>query len=275
MTMRHPSLAVSLALVALVALVAVSLAAPVAAQQAAGAPPRAPAIVEVELAGSNYRLSGGQQPWRELSVRVDARFDARAAAYGLVSHTRRFGLSDTELAAGTSHPLGPRWTAGGDVTGSTTHRVRAQWSAGAWVRRSLGAEWGVELGVGHREYTAARLQAGTLTVERYFGHHRLAYALGVSNVRGADGMITHRAQAMRGDARGDAITLGVAAGREAENVGVDRVLVASVRSVDVWGLRRVTSRWKLMYAIGLHRYGEIYTRSFARLGVRLRLGEGQ
>jgi YaiO family outer membrane protein len=238
------------------------------ARQAAAASERVPTRVSVDLSTAYDRLDAGFQPWRELSASVAATFAPRAAAFVGVSRVNRFGRSDAQLIVGGSLPVSAMWTIGGELHGSESKAVFARMEEHVWVHRRLPHGWGAQMGVQRRAFTSARVETATAVVERYFGAHRVSYQAAVTSLRGAGMLPSQRVGMTYGTRRGDAVTLAVTHGSEADIVGVGRVLLMSVRALDVWGVRPITPHWMMTYSVGVQQQGTLYNRTSARLGIR-------
>ena len=165
-------------------------------------------------------------------------------------------------------PVSARWTVGGELHGSDSHRLFARAEQHLWVHRRLPDGWGVQAGVQHRAFTTARVETATALVERYVGSHRVWYHVAVTSLDGRVIPPSQRVGLTYGTRRGDALTLSATHGSEADVGGAGRVLLMSVRALDAWGLRPITPHWTMTYSVGVQQQGSLYRRASARLGVR-------
>ncbi|MBA2669920.1 MAG: YaiO family outer membrane beta-barrel protein [Gemmatimonadetes bacterium] len=118
-----------------------------------------------------------------------------------------------------------------------------------------------------------RWRDGTSTlIERYFGDFRAAYRLNVGLLYGepAPG---HQLAASWYHGAGSQLNVVIVRGREIERSGPDALLVARVTGVSTWGVQRISDRVGLTFGAGFHRLEDLYDRTSAQAGLRLRLGQ--
>ena len=220
--------------------------------------------------GGMEHLSGDRTAWRELFAEVRHQDQQRRQSFVAVTAVDRFDRQDVELSGGGALPIGGSWTIDGSAAAAPGSWLLPRGSVEGGLSAGWSNGWGARLGASQRWYRDDAVTVGSATVERYAGPYRVAYRLQVGEARHAGPVHGHLLQVGRygGDRRTSA-TLVLGGGREAESVG-DSLVTASTRSIAVWGAIPAAARWELLYEAGLHRQGELYTRTGWKFGVRKR-----
>ena len=166
-----------------------------------------------------------------------------------------------------------RWAGlgGGIVEGSysPTHEVLAQSSVYAFLQKSFGSGWGLGVGLRHNEYTSTASNVASLLAERYWGSFRGAYTLYSGRPEGASSAASHRLQLSYYYDDRNAVGMSYTNGREVENVGPPRGVVATdVQSWSVGGQHWFAPSWALTYDLTQHEQGTLYRRQGLQLGLR-------
>lgn len=239
--------------------------------QSAGAAEKSTPQTEIEAGYSQEHLSNNSPDWRNIFVEGSHKFKDRNTLYGGLRETQRFGLKDNEVYGGLYYPLAATWTGIMDGNLSPTHEVLARYGLGGQVQKIL--PYGLVAGVGfrHNEYTLSAANVRTFQLERYWGDFRGAYTLYSGKPEGGGSAPAHRFQF--GYYYGDANSLGLAftTGREVENIGPPKGLLATdVRSWSLAGRHWFARDWAMTYEALTHRQGDLYRREGLRLGLRYR-----
>jgi|LNFM01.1.fsa_nt_gb YaiO family outer membrane protein len=224
---------------------------------------------ELEAGYSRETLSNNLPDWTSTYLLASHRFGERHVLYGGLRETRRFGLDDSELHAGLYYPLGGTWTAQFEGSLSPTHEVLPRHSVYGQLQKSLPGGWGIGLGVRHNEYTLSGSNVVSVLAERYWGNFRGAYTLYSGRPEGASSGASHRLQLSYYYADRSSVGVSYTDGREVENVGPPRgVLASDVRNWTLSGQHWLTPAWALTYDLVNHEQGSLYRRQGLRLGIR-------
>lgn len=226
---------------------------------------------EVELGATHERLSGGRPDWRSIYLEGSHPLGERRVIYGGLRETLRFGLADTEIWAGYSHPLGREWTAVVEGSASGEHRVLPKYSALGQLTRHLPGGWGLSAGLKHSEYSLSGVNLLVLGAERYWGNFRAGYNLYAGRPEGATTGVAHRFALNYYYGERSTVGIALAAGREVENVGPPLgVASTDVRSLSLSGRHWFAPSWALSWDLLAHEQGSLYRREGIRLGLRHR-----
>ena len=224
---------------------------------------------ELEIGHSRETLSNNLPDWTSSYLLASHRFGDRHVLYGGLRETRRFGLDDSEVHAGLYYPLGGTWTAQVEGSLSQTHEVLPRHSVYGQLQKSLPGGWGIGFGIRHNEYTLSGSNVLSLLAERYWGNFRGAYTLYSGKPEGASSGSSHRLQLSYYYADRSSVGLSYTDGREVENVGPPRgVLASDVRNWTLSGQHWLTPAWALTYDLVNHEQGSLYRRQGLRLGIR-------
>lgn len=224
--------------------------------------------VQAELGISRETLDKGYAGWGSHYVEVENKLSARQVVYGTLRETSRFGLTDSELAAGYSRPAGDKWTAVLEGNASASHLVLPKYSVLYQLQYMLDDNWGAHAGLRHTEYDTAVANLGILTLELYQGNYRAAYTLYSGHLAAARSTTSQRVQLSRYYADKSWLGLAVSAGNELENLGNGLVQQSEVQSLLVNGRHWFSLNWALSYEAMVHRQGDYYTRNGIRFGLR-------
>ena len=246
-------------------LIAIALALPNLAAMAQDQTPqpqiRAAASVE------RSQLSGGLDDWTEYSVGLSRRSGPREVVEASLLETRRFGIKDTQLAAGFSHPLSSALTLSVDASISSTHRVLAQRALGAVLQYEFAHSWLVHGGYRHTRYDNTNVQRGTIRLEHYFGDFSASagwYPVRALGTR-AD---SFDARAAWYYAQDSSVGIAIARGDEATQVAAGAIVMAPVRSVAISGRQALGPRLSLNWSLFRSEQGNFYTRTGFYAGVQ-------
>lgn len=228
-----------------------------------------PPLNAIELGYGRESLTNNFSDWTNTYLLGSRKLADRQTAYGGLRETKRFGLKDSEAHAGLYFPLGDSWSGIVEGSYSPTHEVLAQGSVYGFLQKSFKGGWGLGLGLRHSEYTATASNVASLLAERYWGNFRGAYTLYSGRPEGASSGSSHRLQLSYYYADRSTIGMSYTNGREVENVGPPRGVVASdVQSWSLNGLHWFTPSWALTYDLIQHEQGTLYRRQGLQLGLR-------
>ena len=212
-------------------------------------------------------LGNGLDDWTEYSVGLSRRSGPRELVEAYLLETRRFGIKDTQLAAGFSHPLSSALTVSVDATMSPTHRVLARQALGAVLQYEFAHAWLAHGGYRHTRYDNTDVQRGTVRLEHYFG-----------NFSASAGWYPVRALGTRADAfdaraawyyaQDSSVGITLARGDEATQVGAGAIVMAPVRSVAVVGRHALGPRLSLNWSLFRSEQGSFFTRKGFYAGVQ-------
>lgn len=223
----------------------------------------------LELGYGRESLTNNFSDWTNAYLLGSRKLGARQTVYGGLRETERFGLKDSEAHGGLYFPLGDTW--GGIIEGSysPTHEVLAQGSVYGFLQKNFQGGWGLGLGLRHNEYTSTASNVTSLLAERYWGNFRGAYTLYSGRPEGASSAASHRLQLSYYYADRSTVGMSYTNGREVENVGPPRGVVATdVQGWSVSGQHWLTPSWALTYDLIQHEQGSLYRRQGLQLGLR-------
>jgi len=237
------------------------------AAQAADAP--AGASSEAEVGFSHDALNQGYANWDSSYLDGAHQFGARHSVYGELRETRRFNLNGREISGGYYHPLSDTWTALLGASISPDHYVLPKDTLLGQVQKAFDGGWDVQAGLRRSLYNTASSNLLVLTGERYWGSFRAAYTLYLSKLQGAGTAPSHMGQLSYYYAERNYFTLGVAKGRQVENLGAGLgVLLTEVTSTSLSGRHWLDANWGVSYEATLEHQGNLYTRKGIRFGLR-------
>lgn len=235
--------------------------------QAAEFPPNA--ANEIEMGASHYALDKGYANWDSLYLDGAHRFGERHSVYGELRETRRFGLRDSEISGGYYQPLNETWTALIEASASPGHNVLPKNSLLGQLQKTFDGGWDVQAGFRSSQYNTASTDLMVLTGERYWGNYRAAYTLYLAKLQGAGTAPSHMAQLGYYYAEHNFLALGLAKGRQAENLGAGLgVLLTEVTSASLSGRHWLDSSWGISYEAIVEHQGNLYSRRGVRVGLR-------
>ena len=239
------------------------LALPLAAGAQQAQLPHWRAAVEAE----HSRLDNGYADWNAATLRLSRHWSRRQLAEVELVRTRRFGLEDTEVAAGGAFPLGDALTASLRASHSPTHRVLPRASVGAGLQYEFRPAWLLHGGLRHTRYDSTDVDRASVMLEHYFGNWGVLAGLHSARAFGQD---TRTGELRATWYYGDRSSVGAiaSAGREVVETGPAATALASVRSVALVGAHALDARWTLRWSAHHVRQGGFYTRSGVTLGVQ-------
>lgn len=246
-------------------LIAVVLALPNLAAMAQDQKPQP--NIRASLSVEHSHLSRGLDNWTEYSIGLTRRSGPRELVEVSLLETRRFGLKDTQLAAGFSQPLSSALTLSADASVSPTHRVLARHALGAVLQYEFAHAWLLHGGYRQTRYDTTDVQRGSIRLEHYFGD--FSASAGWHPVRAlgtrAD---SFDARAAWYYAQDSSVGIAVARGDEATQVGAGAVVMAPVRSVAISGRHALGPRLSLNWSLFRSEQGNFYTRKGFYAGVQ-------
>ena len=226
---------------------------------------------EVELGYGRDTLDRGYGSWNNVYLDAEHRFGKRQSLYGELRQTRRFDLSDREISAGYYHPFDSAWTGQVEASASPDHHVLPKDSLLGQVQKSFEGGWNVQASLRHTRYPGTSANVTVLGGERYWNDFRAEYNLFLSKLPNAGTASSHNVQISfyyTGTGR-DYLTLGVAHGRQTENLGNNSgILVTDVTSTSLYGRHWMNLQWGVSYEATVEHLGSLYTRKGVRLGLR-------
>lgn len=221
---------------------------------------------QVELGFSHDRLSNGNASWQGMQLDIEQRFAPRQIVYGTLAETKRFALTDYDLAAGVYYPLSPQLTLNAEASFSPEHKVLPRTTALATLQYAFGDGWAVTGGLRHAEYNSATATQVPLTLERYFGPFRIAYSPTPTFVQDKT-LYDHRLQFSYYYSDISFINLSYSRGEEA-NRFISRFVINDVYYAGVNGRHWFNADWAMTWELAHTSQGGLYERNGVRLGLR-------
>ena len=219
----------------------------------------------ISVSGAGETLGDGVSGWREKALRVRRDFAPRTLAELGVSSTRRFGLADTQVSGAAVWPMGAKWTASVDASYSRTHRILPRNAFGTTLQYEFRRGWLLRGGGKTTRYDEARVNQAALAVEHYFKDYGVTVSWLPTHVFG----VTANSYAVQGVwyyGERDAVSLTLATGREANNVG-GGVVLGQVHSAGIGGRHMLSQGWSANYGANYTKQGDLYTRKGLNLGL--------
>ncbi|MCG2583962.1 YaiO family outer membrane beta-barrel protein [Massilia sp. TS11] len=221
---------------------------------------------QAALSSTRDQLSNGGSDWTEHSLSL-RRVNGRHLNAGLeLSQTERFGLRDQRVAADGSLQVLPELSFTGEAAYSSSHHVLARDMLGGGLLWEAAHGWLLQAAVRTSGYANVRVNQFTLGAERYTGDFSHALLLRSAH---AYGSAAHSAE-WRSNwyySDTDAVSLSLAAGQEASQLG-SRVLLTSSRTLAVTGHHSLDAHWTLQYGLARTRQPDLYNRTSISLGLR-------
>lgn len=228
-----------------------------------GEPPKWQAATSFE----HSHLSAGLGEWHTSSLQIARRWDRRQFFEGELTQARRFGLEDTEVAAGGSLALGARLTASLRASYSDTHRVLPRAGASFGLQYEFRPAWLLHGGMRLTRYSEQRVSQASLLVEHYFGDWGALAGVHVAHASGRDGTVGElRLHRYFDD--GSRFGLLASTGHEVSTVAPGDVRLTSVRAVALLGQQALSRGWFLRYGVHWIRQGDFYTRRGINFGLQ-------
>lgn len=224
---------------------------------------------EVEAGYSHDALDKGYANWDSLYLDASHRFGARHSIYGELRETQRFNLRDREISGGYYHPLNETWTGLIEASISPDHNVLPQYSLFGQMQKELDGGWNMQAGMRRSQYNTSFTDMMVLTGERYWDNYRAAYKLYLAKPQGAGTAPSHVGQLSYYYDERNSITLGLAQGRQVENLGSDiGLLTTEVSSASLSGRHWLNADWGVSYEAVIEQQGSLYSRKGIRFGLR-------
>jgi YaiO family outer membrane protein len=223
---------------------------------------------EIEIGFSHDSLDKGHAGWSSVYLDGAHRFGDRHSIYGELRQARRFNLSDREVSGGYYQPIGEAWTVLIEASVSPDHNVLPKNSLLGQLQKAFDGGWDVQAGLRRSQYNAASTGLMVLTGERYWDNFRAAYTFYLGKIQGAGAAPSHKGQLSFYYTEHSYLTLGLAKGRQVENLGAGLgVLTTDVTSTSLSGIHWLGS-WGVSYEAIAERQGELYSRKGIRFGLR-------
>lgn len=219
------------------------------------------------LVTEHSNLDKGQADWNSATLVLGRHWSRRQLAELELTETRRFGLRDTEVAAGGAFPLGEAVTVNLRATHSPTHRVLPEASLAGALQYEFRRAWLLHGALKGTRYAATDVSQASVGLEHYFGNWS---AMGVAHFARAFGQHTQAGELRASYYYGDRSSLGVIAssGEEVVETGPGTQAIAKVRALALVGRHALDPRWSFLYGLHYSRQGDFYTRRGATLGVQ-------
>ena len=224
---------------------------------------------EFRAEAQHDNLDHGQPDWSEELLQLAWKPRRGLAILGGARATGRFDQRDREGFAAGYLPLTPTTTLHIEGSASGTHHVLARDSGLAEVAQELGGGWVASIGGKLARYDTGDVRIGSLTIEKYLGDWRLAYTGYLSRADDGGWAPAHRLAATWYRDTLTFVTASVATGREVENVLPQGLVSTDVRAYALGGGLGLGRAWGLSLDAGHVRQGDLYTRRYARLGLRV------
>lgn len=227
--------------------------------QAADAPAN---TVGLELGADS--LNNGSPDWHAATLRATHAFGERRLLDVAINQTRRFGLTDHQLALAYITPLAQGLVATVDA-GASSHRVLARDSAGIALQYEFAPAWLVHGGLRSSGYDSVRVNQGLVMLEHYVGNYSAALSWRPTR---AFGTTVHGVALQAARYYGDKSSLGLilSSGREASSIP-NGVAIGSVRALALVGKHQFDPAWSLNYAFSHTRQVGLYTRKGLSFGL--------
>lgn len=224
---------------------------------------------EFRAEAQHDNLDHGQPDWNEELLQLAWKPRRGLAILGGARTTERFDQRDREGYAAGYFPLASTTTLHIEGSASSTHHVLARDSALAEIAQELGRGWVVSAGGKLARYDTGDVRIASATVEKYLGDWRLAYTGYLSRGDTGGWAPAHRISATWYRDTLTYVTASAATGRELENVLPQGLVSTDVRAYAIGGGLKLGREWGLSLDAGHVRQGELYTRRYARLGLRV------
>jgi YaiO family outer membrane protein len=224
---------------------------------------------EIEVGFSRDVLDKGYADWDSLYLDGTHRFGERHSVHGKLRETNRYNLHDREISGGYYFPFGETWTWLVEGSMSPNHNVLPKNSLFGQLQKAFNGGWDVQAGLRRSQYNTASTRLVVLTGERYLGSYRAAYTFYLGKPEGAGAAPSHMGQLSYYYAERSFLTIGLAKGRQVENLGAGLgVLTTDVTSTSLSGVHWLNSGWGASYEAMAERQGDLYSRKGIRLGLR-------
>lgn len=223
---------------------------------------------ELEAGAGWYDLGAGRDDWTLLYVDASHALGDERTVFARMSRWERFALTDTELLAGLTLPLGERWAA--SLQGSLTPAadVLPRRSLQLDARRELGRGMAASATLRQAGYANDTLRIYALGLERYQGNWYGAWRVSAGRLGAADTTWSQQLRIDRYYGDGHRAGLIVATGRETESLGDGQFITSGVRTAVLQGRHRIGPAWALSWEITLQRQVGAYTRRGLSVGLR-------
>ena len=224
---------------------------------------------ELRAEAQHDNLDHGQPDWNEELVQLAWKPHRGLAILGGARATERFDQRDREGYAAGYVPLGAATTLHLEGSASPTHHVLARDSGLAELSQVLGNGWVASLGGKLARYGTGDVRIASGTIEKYVGDWRLAYTGYLSRADDGGWAPAHRLSATWYRDTLTFATASASTGREVENVFPQGLVSTDVRAYALGGGVKLGREWGLSLDAGYVRQGDLYTRRYARLGLRV------
>ncbi|MDO8248182.1 MAG: YaiO family outer membrane beta-barrel protein [Rhodoferax sp.] len=223
------------------------------------------AQTQAELSFESSHLSNNSPDWRAESLRITHKRGPREVRELALTHTRRFGLDDSQFSGSYSTALSDKLTATVGANFSPSHRVLARQGLDAAIQYEFAPAWLAHAGLGTKRYDTANVNQASLGLEHYFSSFSVAAAWRPVRALGINASSTElRGTYYYGDA--NSVGLIVSSGQEATSVNANTVLLADVRATAILGHHKLGRYWAVNYALTRNRQGSFYNQNSVHLG---------
>lgn len=235
-----------------------------AAAVLAAAPAQALETV-ARVSAASEQLGNGGPDWREFTAGVQLRYGTRHLLDLAGGDVHRFGLHDSQFAAGYTLPMSDTLTATVDANASATHRVLARHALGAALQYELVPTWLLHGGARTSKYDSGNVNSFQLALEHYFSSYSVLFAWRPTR---AFGETAHGAEVRAQYYYGERNSVGlIAAGGEEASSIPGGVVLTDVRSLALTGRHWITARWALSWSASHTRQGSFNTRKGLYAGI--------
>lgn len=226
----------------------------------------AAADTSLRVAASSENISNGSPDWREASAGLQLRGGPRQVLDLAVADVHRFGLHDSQFAAGYSMPLSATLTGTVEANASPTHRVLARRSFGAGLQYEFAPRWLLHGGARSSSYDSATVNGYQLALEHYTGPYSFMFGWRPTRAFGATAHGAELRASYYYNER-DSVGLIAAGGKEAASVP-GGVVLTDVRSLALLGRHGIGPRWAVTWGASYARQGRLYTRKGINAGLQ-------
>lgn len=215
-------------------------------------------------------LSNGTD-WHDASLEMTSDAGSPGRWYAAFHEVGRFSLRDEHFSGGYAHPVGKRTVLSIEAQGSFSHRVVPQFGGGGRVDVRVGRGWVLNSGVSGRRYDTGAVTILTAGLEKYVSRFRLAYT-SYSAFLGGEGSFSNALSfdTTYGSGEDNLFGVTIAAGDELEQDVRAALRASEIRAISARGRHWIGRRVGLLYTIGVHDQGTLYTRRGGTVGIALR-----
>ena len=223
---------------------------------------------EIEAGTAYEELNRNYSSWRSTYLEIKSGDSPRRFILLNGRQTRRFSLTDKELAGIISLPLGAKYTAAIEGSASSTHEVLPEKSITGRLSRTLGKGWLAGISAGKRVYDKSDVELGSMGIEYYFSFYRLAYTLYSSKVEKGGTNYSHSIGFDYYYAKKSSAGIRLSTGKESENLDGTNIISTRVKSAALVSRYWLNDHWGITCSATYHQQGNYYDRYGLLLGIR-------